>query len=235
MKTLKELFEERTNFSEWKREQQELEATASTPQNDLLRRIENLKRERDLYLQKVRYELAEMEFNLTNLGGTPSKTMRKLEFEERMRKEKRRINEEFAHAVLTLNEKNVSVTSMMAMCSTTNSALFYNTIRNGTMRPTNADDGQLSVDSMEWDYSDHAPVHRYAMEKGRSFVKFHAAETEDGFVVLTYPEGRYYYGNEEVAGAYRKPRADLLLSILEETFEGELMIEPNPYGGNSNE
>lgn len=231
MSHLKDLYNRKTSFNEYRSEAEEFEYSADNPTNDLYAERDKLRAELKLVTTRINARLSEIDFKMLEAGVPKSKSDRKRAFDIRMRDERKQADKAFQAEVVASQERGLSVPDMMEDCGAPNGAVFYNALRavKANEFPTDSTE-HVNMDDIEWRYSDHTGVHRYAISTDGAFAKFHDVDLENKtYTVLTVPGFVHYSGDRALAEKFDPARYTMLHEILEGVYSGPVREAANPY------
>lgn len=229
---LSELFQKKQNFSSYRTIRERELLGADTQASSLVRQLEAVQMERKEFLINSDYRIGQLKIQIAQLGVPVTKTERKRWVDAQIRDEKAAIDQAFSLEVKARLDSGSVVQDLVKECGSKSPSIFYNatkSLSSETVVESYAAPAPEFNADIEWEYSDHRPVHRYAFNPERTLVKLHGVHEDDDSVVLTYPQKTYYSGDRSLEDSFHEGRAAMLLNILSGKFDGELRPESNKY------
>lgn len=202
-------------------------ATENNPDNGRAAKLRDRKQklQAEFRAAKLKYdaELATINLELLEAGGDPATHVRRRDFDAHWREEKARRKAAFHAAVRAAHERGVTTAQMQRECGVTSPATFYSI----TAPKEVAEELERTFPDTAWKYSDHVPVHRYALDIDNKYIKLHGSDGE--VAAFTYPELEFYAGDIELTSKLDEKRVNTLVEILIGEYDGVVRNKKNPY------
>lgn len=232
MSTLQDLYTRKASFSAYKLKQEAFEFGDTNPDNELYAKRDRLRTELKAVTTRLTYEIAQIDDELIKAGKPKSKTDRKRLLDVRFRDEKKALDEAFNAEVVACAQRGMSATAMQSECGAPNAAPFYNALRTQQTieKPLSPAVALGRTPEIEWLYSDHTGVHRYAVSACGNYAKMHGVDLDERTEVVLYTQDlSYFSGDRDLTSKFDATRLEMLESILEGSFTGPVRVADNPY------
>ena len=232
MSTLHDLYARKVGYAAYRIKTEAFEFSESNPNNTLYAERDRLRTELKAITTRLTYEIAQIDDTLVKQGLPKSKTDRKRLLDVRFRDEKRELDEAFNAEVLACAQRGMSATAMKDECQATNAAPFYNAMRTQQVaeKPLSPAIALGETPDIEWLYSDHTGVHRYAVSACGRYTKMHGVDPDERSEVVLYTQDlSYFSGDRALTAKFDPSRLEMLQSILDNSFTGMVREAENPY------
>ena len=224
------------NFTQYREEERLKEQPGGdSPEGRLRARIEALRNERTKFIAENDLAMAQAKAELVALGGIKGAGERRKAFEQRMRTEKAELKYAWEQSVREARAFGMTPRQILDAIPTLSSLPSIYGILGSTAKAretvvTTPDVSAIDPGEMFFEHSKHRPVHRYAYDRTNGLLKFYSPDPEDdNNVVVMWPSMEYLSGDLTLAKSINRSRAQTLVSIIEDEFDGELREADNPY------
>lgn len=215
----------------------ELDGKSGTRVSELREAILTARTEKAVAVAKADTAIAEARLELAKLGQAGSLAEIRRNFDQDMRIEKEEVRAGWFNKVHEAKAAGMTPRQILEAVPTLNSLpSIYNILGDSSKAAAQADEQVATavpdtvLGDVVWTYSEHRPVHRYAVNEDKSLIKFHGPHVDDQHVVVTYPGLEYVNGDRTLVGSVDATRVQTLLQVLYGSTDGmNPRNSANPY------